>query len=50
MMYGRMNNYAEIETFFEESIAEAVYKGIAVSEKFLFNRIHNDTDGAARSE
>jgi len=50
MMYGRMNNYAEIETFFEESIAEAVYKGIAVSEKFLFNRIHNDTDGEARSE
>nr|WP_302111797.1 AAA family ATPase [uncultured Acetatifactor sp.] len=46
--YGTLTNYSEIETFVEESIAEAVYKNESVTERFLLNRIHNETDGAAR--
>lgn len=50
MMYRKMRNYSEIETFIEESIAEAVYQGVDVTERFLFNRVHDETYGAARSE
>lgn len=49
-MYGTLTNYSEIETFIEESLAEAVYKNESVTERFLLNRIHNETDGAARQK
>ena len=49
-MYGTLTNYSEIETFVEESIAEAVYKNESVTERFLLNRIHNEADGAARQK
>lgn len=48
MMYGHMTNYSEIENFIEESIAEAVYRGVPVTEKYLINRVHDVTGGAAR--
>ena len=47
-MYGTRTNFSEIETFVEESVAEAVYKNEAVTERFLLNRIHDEADGAAR--
>ncbi len=47
-MYGTRTNFAEIETFVEEAVAEAVYKNEAVTERFLLNRIHDEADGAAR--
>ena len=49
MMYEKLRNYAEIKTFIEESIAAAVYKtgsAESVTEKFLFDRAHDETDGA----
>lgn len=49
-MYGTLTNYSEIETFVEESIAEAVYKNESITERFLLNRIHNETDGPARQK
>lgn len=47
-MYGKMSTYSEIETFIEESIARAVYEEKPVTEKFLFDRVHEQTDGAVR--
>jgi hypothetical protein len=44
-MYGTRTNYSEIETFVEESVADAVYKSEPVTERFLLNRIHNEADG-----
>ncbi len=49
-MYGTRTNYSEIETFVEESVADAVYKSEPVTERFLLNRIHNEADGAARQK
>ena len=49
-MYGKMSTYSEIETFIEESIAKAVYEQKPVTEKFLFDRIHDETDGMVRQE
>ena len=49
-MYGTRTNYSEIETFVEESVAEAVYKNEPVTERLLLNRIHNEADGAARQK
>ena len=49
-MYGKMSTYSEIETFIEESIAKAVYEQKPITEKFLFDRIHDETDGAVRQE
>lgn len=49
-MYGKMSTYSEIETFIEESIARAVYEERPVTEKFLFDRLHDETDGAVRQE
>lgn len=53
MMSGKIRNYAEIKTFLEESIADAVYKtgsAESVTEKFLFDRVHAETDGAVWQE
>lgn len=50
MMYESMRSYAEMEDFIEESIAEAVYRDKPVTAKFLFNRVHNETDGAVKAE
>ena len=50
MMYRKMRSYSEIKTFIEESIAEALYKKKAVTERFLFNRIHDEMYGASRQE
>lgn len=53
MMAGKISSYAEIRNFIEESIGEAVYKTggtEAVTDKFLFNRVHDETDGAVRKE
>ncbi|HBA49717.1 MAG TPA: hypothetical protein DCZ91_18360 [Lachnospiraceae bacterium] len=47
-MYGTRRNYSEIETFVEESVADALYKNEPVTERFLLNRVHNEADGAAR--
>jgi len=50
MMYGHMTNYSDIETFIEESISEAVYRDVPVTERFLINRIHEVTGGIARND
>lgn len=53
MMSGKIRNYAEIKIFLEESIADAVYKtgsAESVTEKFLFDRVHAETDGAVWQE
>lgn len=49
MMFGHMDNFSEIETFVEEAISEAVYRGVPLTERFLFNRVHEVTNGIVRS-
>lgn len=48
MMYSTRRSYAEIEAFVEKSIAEAIHGNEPVTEKFLFDQLHNEKDGAAR--
>ncbi|MBE5866611.1 MAG: AAA family ATPase [Lachnospiraceae bacterium] len=50
MMYESMRSYAEMENFIEETIAEAVYKETPITAKFLFDRVHNETEGAVEQE
>ncbi len=50
MMYSHMRNFAEIENFFEEAVAEAVYKRTEITERFLLNFVHNTKFGKARQE
>lgn len=48
MMMRNKSNYSEIEDFIEESIRQARYRGRTVTEKFLLDRIRDETDGVAR--
>lgn len=50
LMYEKVRSFAEIELFMEESIAEAVYENVPVTEKFLYKRIQDEKDGVTLPE